>query len=62
MERGGGGGVGVLCGISQAWRWVMTQVLLEMVIYSMVKVVVQSMVKVVIYSMVKVLDLWKFLV
>ena len=54
MERGGGGGVGVLSGISQAWRWVMTQVLLEMVIYSMIKVVVQSMVKVV--------DLWKFLV
>ena len=39
LERGGGGGVGVLCGISQAGRWVLTQVLLEMVIYSMVKVV-----------------------
>ena len=46
VERGGGGGVGVLCGISQALRWVLTQVLLEMVIYSMFKVV----------------DLWKFLV
>ena len=54
LERGGGGGVGVLCGVSQAWRRVRTQVQLEMVIYSMVKVVVQSMVKVV--------DLWKFLV
>ena len=54
MKRGGGGGVGVLCGISQALRWVFNQVLLEMVIYSMVKVVVQSMVKVV--------DLRKFLV
>ena len=46
LVRGGGGGVGVLCGISQAWRWVRTQVQLEMVIYSMVKV----------------MDLWKFLV
>ena len=54
MERGGGGGVGVLCGISQARRRVLTQVLLEVVIFSMIKVVVQSMVKVV--------DLWKFLV
>ena len=54
LERGGGGGVGVLCGISQARRRVLTQVLLEVVIFSMIKVVVQSMVKVV--------DLWKFLV
>ena len=38
LERGGGGGVGVLCGISQALRRVLTQVLLKMVIYSMFKV------------------------
>ena len=39
VERGGGGGGGGLCGISQALRWVLIQVMLEMVIYSMVKVV-----------------------